>query len=413
MAKPEAINKVRFLIIGEQAPNNSRFKGTITSDSIFGSGVSVFNYSSRYAKEESDKDFDFDSIFDYSGRYKDNKINFTMSSDGKLDTKEKLNKFIDNGKQLLNKDGAILWEFVFSPKDISTSDKYNLSNQNDYASVVSKILPNYLKQIGFDPNNVVWWQDYHPDNRTSIEPHPHIHLYFFEKNQERTRGKLQRKDLNLFKRLMANEMIKRQDKQKYSDIFNDVNKNKKLLLDYSKKFNLNNIKSVRDLYKVLPSEGRLQYNSANMIGYRKAIDKVVNELLNSDDCKEAWTELNNKLDEYEKLVNTINGDNLSTRKETEITKLKVEIANHILSEKKNYIENKDYYKDDPSSKSKTLTKSGKGSKGKSGINIKLGTNDFHKPIKRFINGAIAKRQREIEDEIDEFLKNINKGYDKY
>ena len=32
-------------------------------------------------------------------------------------------------------------------------------------------------------------------------------------------------------------------------------------------------------------------------------------------------------------------------------------------------------------------------------------------IKRFINGMVAQRQREIEDEIEEFLRNIQKGYE--
>ena len=31
-------------------------------------------------------------------------------------------------------------------------------------------------------------------------------------------------------------------------------------------------------------------------------------------------------------------------------------------------------------------------------------------IKRFINGMVAQRQKEIEDEIEEFLKDIQKGY---
>ncbi len=138
---PEAINKVRYLIIGKPAPSNSRFKGTVTSDTIFSSGMSVFNYSTRYAKEESDKDFKYDSIFDYAGRYADNKINFTMSSEGKLDSKEKIESFVEHGKEALSKDGQILWEFIFSPKDIETSDKYHLSNQSDYAAVIFKIMP--------------------------------------------------------------------------------------------------------------------------------------------------------------------------------------------------------------------------------------------------------------------------------
>lgn len=401
---PEAINKVRYLIVGNPAPPNSRFKGTVTADTIFGSGMSVFNYSSRYAKEESDQDFNYESIFDYAGRYADNKINFTMSSEGKLDTKEKIASFIEHGKSVLDKDGQILWEFVFSPKDIETSDKYHLSNQSDYAAVISKIMPGYLKQCGFDPNNISWWEDYHPDNRTSIEPHPHIHIYFFENNQERTRGKLKQKDLNLFKRLMANEMIKREDKSQYREIFNNVNMNKAKILNYSKKFKLNEIESVKDLYRVLPSSGRLQYNSANMIPYRKAIDRVVNEILNSDECKDAWESFQKSLSQYEELSNRINGGNLSLRKQTETKKLKVEIANYILSEKKNFIEENSYENITRDSSGRSFSrktiKQNMDSRGQNTVKIK-----------RFINGMVAQRQREIEDEIEEFLRNIQKGYE--
>lgn len=400
---PEAINKVRYLIIGNPAPPNSRFKGTITADTIFGSDMSVFNYSTRYAKEESDKDFDYESIFDYAGRYSDNKTNFTMSSEGKLDTKEKIQSFIDNGKVALNEEGQILWEFVFSPKDIETSDKYHLSNQSDYAAVISRIMPDYLKRCGFNPNNVSWWQDYHPENRTSIEPHPHIHIYFFENNQERTRGKLKQKDLNLFKRLMANEMLKRQDKSQYREIFNSVNLNKRKILEYSKKFNLSEVESVKDLYRVLPSSGRLQYNSANMIPYRKAIDRVVNEILNSDECKDAWDSFQKSLSQYEELTNRINGGNLSLRKQTETKKLKVEIANYILSEKKNFIEENSYER---------MTTDSSGRRYSYGAIQRNMNSRGQNPvkIKRFINGMVAQRQREIDDEIEEFLKDIQKGY---
>ena len=366
--------------------------------------MSLFNYSTRYAKEESDKDFNYESLFDYAGRYADNKKNFTMSSEGKLDTKEKRDAFIEHGKNVLNKDGQILWEFVFSPKDIQTSDKYHLSNQSDYAAVITKIMPGYLKQSGFDPNNVTWWEDYHPDNRSSIEPHPHIHIYFFENNQERTRGKLKQKDLNLFKRLMANEMIKRQDKSEYDRLFSNINSDKKAIIDYSKKFKLDEIQSVKDLYKTLPSSGRLQYNSTNMIPYRKAIDKVVDELLNSKECKDAWNDFQKSLDRYEEISNRINGGNLSLRKETEIKKLKVQIANHILSEKKNYINDNSYDK---------MTKDSIGKRySNKTIHHNMNTRgDNPVKIKRFINGALAQRQREIEDEIEEFLRNLQKGYE--
>ena len=202
---------------------------------------------------------------------------------------------------------------------------------------------------------------------------------------------------------MANEMLKRQDKSQYREIFNSVNLNKRKILEYSKKFNLSEVESVKDLYRVLPSSGRLQYNSANMIPYRKAIDRVVNEILNSDECKDAWDSFQKSLSQYEELTNRINGGNLSLRKQTETKKLKVEIANYILSEKKNFIEENSYER-------MTIDSSGRRYSYRTiqrNMNLR-GQNPVK--IKRFINGMVAQRQREIEDEIEEFLKDIQKGY---
>ena len=166
---PEAINKVWFYEVGRTAPKGSKYKGIITSESLFGTGSkSTFMYNSRYAKED-DEDIQSETLFDYTKRYYGKNNNFTMSSDGPLDSDEKIQAFIEKGKLSMKDDGSILWEFVFSPKDISTSDRYKLSNQNDYANVIQSIMPAYLKSCGFDPENVTWWEDYHPDNRTSID----------------------------------------------------------------------------------------------------------------------------------------------------------------------------------------------------------------------------------------------------
>jgi len=409
--KPEAINKVRYVIVGKPAPKNSRFHGVITSSQL----SNYFNYTSEKSqnkyKDENNiennpvKTMDIKDYFTYTSRPSEtNKEYYTMTSDGKVKTKEEKIAFMQTVAKDLDKEGSIMWEFIFSPKDRATSDKYGLHDQDSYSSVISKIMPGFLKQIGFDPNNVRWWEDYHERNRTSIEDHPHIHLCFYELNQERTRGKLKQKDLNLFKRLMANEMLKREDKSRYKEIFNNINMNKAKILEYSKNYELKNIDSVKELYRVLPSSGRLQYNSSNMIPYRKAIDKVVDELLRSDDCKEAWNNFQKCLDHYEELSNRINGGNLSLRKETETKKLKVQIANHILSERKNYIEENSFEK---------MTRDSSGNFfNRRTIQTNM-DNRGHNPIKikRFINGAIAQRQREIEDEIEEFLRNLQKGYE--
>lgn len=400
--KPEAINKVRFLIVGQPAPKKSVFKGIITAETIFGKGSSkqttVWKYTTRYSENDGDNELNKNSLFDYEGRYKKNMENFTMTSEGRLKTKDEEEEFRKNGYEAMSKDGKILWEFIFSPKDIETSDKYHLSNQTDYSVVVSKIMPEYLKSCGFEPNNIVWWENYHPDNRNSIEPHPHIHLSFYEKEQTRTRGKLTMKDLNRFKRYFAKEMLKREDSSKYKAILKNIDENKSKVIEYSKKFKLDKIDSIVDLYKVLPSSGRLQYNSANMINYRPAIDRVVDQLLNSDECKEAWNNLNKSLDEYEEAQNKKFNSNIANKKEIEVKKVKEQIANYILSEKKNFIEENNY-------KKSTHSKSGKISHNPLTIrnNLKRRGKDVSK-FHSYANTIMRNKQKEIE----EYLKNKDK-----
>ena len=75
---PDLFCKVRYFRIGQEAPKNSCFKGTVTSSSIFGGSGSYFNYCERYVDKENG------SLMSYTGRY-----GFTMTSEGYLDTKEK------------------------------------------------------------------------------------------------------------------------------------------------------------------------------------------------------------------------------------------------------------------------------------------------------------------------------------
>ena len=57
------ISKARYFRIGQVAPKNSCFKGTVTPQSIFGGAGSYFDYTERYVGKESD------SLMNYTGRY--------------------------------------------------------------------------------------------------------------------------------------------------------------------------------------------------------------------------------------------------------------------------------------------------------------------------------------------------------
>ena len=396
---PDLFCKVRYFRIGQDAPKNSCFKGTVTPKSIFGGSGSYFNYCERYVDKENK------SLMSYTGRY-----GYTMTSEGYLDTKEKSKEFKSKGTESLNKPGAVLYEFVVSMPDYDRANNYNLTSQEQFAPVISNIMPVYLKSIGLDPNNVSWWEDFHPENRTSVTPHPHIHLLFFENEPsgafDKSYGKLPRKAIDKFKNMFGNEMLKREDQGLYRDLFRNINESRKYVLDNLKHTDLDRVKSVKDLYAILPKTGRLQINSANMAPYRETVFRVVDDLLNSKECKETWDKYLSSLDRYERRVNSKSGQSVSMRKEMEIFKIKDQIANYILSNRKGYMEENSYnsvlknrnYKISDGNKGQTY-------KDSSIVRGRLSNRNSTISTKRAINGLVAKRQREIEREIDIYLNN--------
>ena len=399
------VNKVRYFKIGNDAPKNSCFKGVVTPESIFGGGGSYFNYTERYVGKECD------SLMNYTGRY-----GATISSMGDLDSKEKVDKFKEEGIRSLNKEGAICYEFILSLKDYETATSFSLLNQEQFSSVIKKIMPVYFKSIGLDSNNVSWWEDFHPENRTSPIPHPHIHLLFFEKEPsgtfDRSYGKLPKKALDNFKRMFGNELLKRDPSNIYNQLFDDINISKRNILNTFQNIDLTKVKSLRELYAVLPKTGRLSINSENMKPYKDAVYKIVDNLLNSKECSKEWEMFLTALDKYEYTLERNIGEKVSTRKEVETTKIKEQIANAILSGKKDFEEDNKYENivKNANHKSSDGTK-GQIYKDKDIIRKRLNHRNSGLATKRLINGLLAKRQNEIEMEIEQYLNNQNYDYE--
>ena len=390
--------KVRYFRIGQEAPKNSCFKGTVTPQSIFGGSGSYFDYCERYVDKENK------SLMAYTGRY-----GFTMTQDGYLDDKEKQDAFRKSGTEALSRPGSVLYEFVVSMPDYDKASSYSLASQDQFAAVISNIMPAYLNSIGFDPNNVFWWEDFHPENRTSVTPHPHIHLLFFENEPsgvfDKSYGKLPKKAISKFKNMFGNEMLKREDQSVYKRLFNNINESRKFVIDNLKNTDLNKVKSLKDLYAVLPKSGRLQINSANIAPYRDTVFKVVDDLINSKECKETWDKYLSSLDLYERQVNRKAGSDVSSRKDMEISKLKDQIANYILSNKKGYLK-ENSYSSVLKNRNYKISEGNRGQEYKDAsiVRERLSTRNSTVSIKRAINGLVAKRQREIENEIDMYLQ---------
>ena len=401
----EFIDNIRFFEVGKPAPKGSLFKGIVTAESIFGSKsngnlFSKFNYTNSQSKIQNDPILNLDnslmgigqrdngknidasdlgSRFSYTTRYtspydiirenipeaKDlsdeeiKHLNKTFSSHGWLDGEEKIESFTDIGRNILNKNGngALVWECVISLRDTEIANKYSMLNQNDYALVTASILPKFFKSVGLDPDNMLWWEDYHCKAKSGKDLHPHIHINFLEIDQTRTRGKFSQGKINALKGSIISELLKRQVTMAngidYRGFFKDINSQIDSIKSKVRLGEYDNIKSVKELLSILPNEGRLQFNSAHMKDYRELVLKVVDELLNSKDLKEDFAMFENKLDEYDRMRMKISGDkNISSTKDGEVKKLKVMIANYLLSLKKDsdYKEVKDRIKNNTAEK---------------------------------------------------------------
>jgi len=163
---------------------------------------------------------------------------------------------------------------------------------------------------------------------------------------------------------------------------------------------------------------RLQINSYHMAPYRETIYKVVDRLLESKECRKQWNSYKEALQRYDSMNShrywsLETGDyywQRSDRGKREITKTKKQIANLILQGKKDFIRDNSYDR----LLSNDNYRSADGDKGKiykdpSIVRDRLSSRNPDRSIRKGISGFLAKRQKEIEKEIDQYLGK-DKGY---
>ena len=359
---PDIITKMRFFEVGKEAPKNSAFKGKVTAASIFGdiygngTGGSKFDYDRRFVSLF-ETDDDSPSLFDdrdsslagYTSRFTDeDKTNYTFTSMGFLDTQEKVDTFRQIGYNINDKEGAVIWECILSLKDVTTADRYGMYSQKQLAMALEPVIERFFRHNGFEPNNMMFWMDYHENESKKGEIHPHIHLQFFEIEKQRTKGVFSKKVMDDFKRDFAIELAKRdKDNDLYHNILSKGDEYKKELIEEIKITEFKKIKDVTDLYKILPKTGRLQYNSYQLKPYREVIDKTIDTLLNSEPLKEQYNRFVEQLEKYDALINEKAGHEVSTHKADELQKLRERVGNIILQNKKDdnsrYVKRKSYY----------------------------------------------------------------------
>ena len=328
---PVEIDKIRFFELGMKAPKNSRFKGIITQDTVFGR-KGWLDYTGREEATQPDKEFyeDGNGFIGYTLR-EEAAEGLTMTSNGTY-TAESIHEFKNICRESFKDKGDIVWDMVVALPTYDYAESCGLRTQHDYAGLVSKVLPQFFKKVGLDPQNMLWWENYHKNTE-----HPHLHICFLEKNKTRSRGKVTLKQLKSLKAIIIKELSLREDffrdtAIKPEQFFKNKDAEIKEMIRASKNYDFSKIKTVTDLALVLPRYGRMQYGSYQMMPYREKLDEIAEGFLNSDALKEMYKSFLEKLDTLSQTMDKAAGTDIATIKDTEIKKLHKQIANIILDQ---------------------------------------------------------------------------------
>lgn len=345
MAKADVIVDVSFLQFGKNAPKNSGFKGIVNQSSLFGGFT---RYTGREsATENSIENDNLDgetpaNSFEQSGSFagytsRDSATSgssdsgyFTMTNDGKLYTDDERKQWIKKSKNAFSKPGDLAWTIVVSLDNYDLLKQYGIKDQNDLSRIAQVSLYKSFRKIGFDPGNMIWWEDYHTNTK-----HPHMHITFLEKENMRTRGKLTPKEIKDLKTTFINELAARKEYQhKYhqkADLaLKEVTPLRQEIISAAERLDYSSIKKIYALYQQLPSTGRLQYGSSMMIPYRDQLDDIADEILKSPDVKEAYDKFTETVHSLSSNINDISGASVSDFEKTQDNKLRKQIANSVL-----------------------------------------------------------------------------------
>lgn len=338
---------IAFLQFGKSAPKNSSFKGTVTQQSLFGG---LFSYTGREkatansieltsgggtppTQKKRDESF---AGYTARGYATEKSVNegkyFTMTNVGRLYEEPERMAWINASKGAFKEDGDVAWTLVVSLENYDLLKDYDIKDQNDFSKIASTAMYKFFRRNKFDPNNMIWWEDYHTNTK-----HPHMHITFLEKENHRTRGKLTQKELHSLSSFFINEIAARKTyKDKYKvdskTALKQLGTLRKELVSSAKELDYQSIKGIFDLYSVLPKNGRLQYGSSMMIPYRKRLDVIVNNLLACDEIRNQYDSFIGKAIQLESNINDLAGQKVGTLVKSQDAKLRKQLANAILQE---------------------------------------------------------------------------------
>ena len=197
---------------------------------------------------------------------------------------------VKNSFEHAQENGGIMWQQVisFTPEFLKENKILHEGaiDEDRLRAAARKAVNVQLKKEQLI-SNCVWTGAIHY-NTDNI----HIHIAMVEKEPGRTRGKIKESTLNSAKAAVLNELSPR-DKQKEI-----INEQRNKIIDIAK---LNNnllaiSASIKNVQKILPENGRLQYNSANITPEAKKIIDTEIEFLLSTVLKTEYTDYMNSVE---------------------------------------------------------------------------------------------------------------------
>ena len=226
---------------------------------------------------------------------------------------------------------------------IKKEDTYRLGliTKKNYFEYSKAIIPKLIIDSGFDINNVKWYACLHLDSEKNFN----FHFFFMEikKNKNSFNDRLISKNaIKKFKSNALNYLINRNDILKLKDeLFINVTKEVKLQnlskIDKDRIFKTSLEKKLNKLYKELPKEHILQYNSPNLNNVRPLIDSIIWDILSHPSIRKYYYDYINVLHNIDR--QNVQYYGVSKDKDytnNQIHKLYSKIGNDILSNYKNY-----------------------------------------------------------------------------
>lgn len=214
-----------------------------------------------------------------------------FNQNGLISTKEKKEL-----RKKLRETESCIWDCVISFE--VDYGKKNCPTPEKARELLVKVLPGFFKSIGLDPEKTEWYAGLHQntDNR-------HIHLSFFQleptlydrrtKGRKYRYGKIPLKAVNDFKISIA---------EYYSTPVEGISRVRGLLVEEAKRTVSESFSRQRDsigyllqeVYRKLPEEGSLTYESENMAPVRKDLDALSDQIMAHELIRKPYEELMKK-----------------------------------------------------------------------------------------------------------------------